>query len=90
MLLRMWSKGSTPPLLVRVKSCAATMKISVVIPQENENLSTSRSSYTTLRHTPKECFILPQRHLLSHVHYCSIHNSLKMETTWMSLDKKKN
>ena len=32
------------------------------------------------RHIPKRCSILPQRHLLNHVHCCSIHTSQKVET----------
>ena len=35
----------------------------------------------TLGHIPKGCCILPQKHLFTHVHCCSIHNSQKLETT---------
>ena len=34
MLARMWSKGNTPPLLVGVQTCTATMEINVVVPQK--------------------------------------------------------
>ena len=64
MLERMWN---TLSLLVGVQTCTGTMKIRVVIPQEDGNQSTSRSSYTTIGHIPKGCFILQKRHLLSHV-----------------------
>lgn len=37
MLVKMWSKGSTHLLLVRVPICTTTMKISMVVPQEDEN-----------------------------------------------------
>ena len=60
------------------------MEVGVVVLQEDENLSTSRSSYTTLGHIPKGCFILHQRHLLDHPHCCSIDYSQKLETTSVS------
>jgi hypothetical protein len=31
-LVRMWSRGMTLPLLVRVQTCTATMDINVVVP----------------------------------------------------------
>jgi hypothetical protein len=48
------------PLLMGMQTCVATVEINVVIPQEDENDSTSRSSYTTLGHIPKGHSILPQ------------------------------
>lgn len=41
---------------------------------------TSRSSYTTLGHISKGCYILLLRHLLIRVHCCPIHNGPKLET----------
>jgi hypothetical protein len=38
-------------LLVELKICTTTMEISVAVPQEGENQSTTSSSYTTLVHT---------------------------------------
>ena len=35
MLVRMWSNGNTPPLLVGVQTCTATKKINVGIAQED-------------------------------------------------------
>lgn len=42
-------------------SCTPTMEISVAILQEVGKRSTSRSSFTTLGHTPKEVYILEAR-----------------------------
>lgn len=64
----------------------ATMEISVVVLQEAENRSISRSSYTTLGHIPKGLCILPQRSLLIHVPCWSIliiGNSLGVTNWWM-------
>ena len=50
--------------------------------------STTRSSYTTLGHVPKRHLILLQGQLLNHVHCNAIHNSQKLETTYMPLDRR--
>ena len=52
MLERMWSKGNTPPLLVRVQTCTATLEINMVVSQKIWNSSTSKSNYTTPKDTP--------------------------------------
>ena len=90
MLARMQSKGNTHPLPVGVQTCTATVEISMAVPQEDGNQSTSRSSYTTHRHIAKACFILPQRYLFSHVHCCFVHNSEKMETASLNVPQQKN
>jgi len=41
----------------------------------------SRSSYTTLGHILKGYPILPQRHMLNHIHGCSYQNRQKLETS---------
>lgn len=56
------------------------MEIRVVV-QEAGNKYTSGSSYTTLGYRPKECVIFPQRHFLTHVYCCCIHDSQKLETS---------
>jgi hypothetical protein len=38
------------------------------------------------RHIPKECFILPQRHMLIYVYCCALHTSQKL----MSLNRRMN
>ena len=52
-------------------------KVGIYLPQDPGNSS-------TLGHIPKVLYILLQRHLLNHVHCCSIHNNQKLETTQMS------
>jgi hypothetical protein len=56
-------KGNTPILLVGMKSCAATIKINMVVLRKIGNQSPSRCSYTTLEHIPQEYFILFPEHL---------------------------
>lgn len=58
MLAFTWSKVNTQPLLIGVETYKATMEISVVFLQEDINISTSRSSYTTPGHIPttQTCF----------------------------------
>lgn len=55
------------------------MQISVAVPEEDGTQSTSRSRHSTLEHRPKDCFVLLQGHVLNHVHFCSIHDSQKLE-----------
>ena len=68
MLVRMWSKENTLPLLVGVQTCTATLKINMLISQK-----TGGSIYlrTQLNHSwvyTQGCSIIPQRHLLNCVH----------------------
>ena len=81
MLVRLWSKGNTPPLLVGVQTCTTTLEINLAVSQKTGNSSTSRPSYTTPGHIPKRCPTIPQGHLLNYVHSSFIHNSQKLETT---------
>lgn len=48
--------------------------------------------YVSLGPIPRRCIILSQRHLLNHIHCCSINNSQKLEGSPVSLNKqtKKN
>ena len=86
MLKRMWSKGNTPPLLVGVQTCTATLEISMAVSQKIGNQPTLRPSNTTLEQIPKGCALIPQGHLLSCVHSGTIRNSQHLETTQMSLN----
>ena len=79
-LERMWSKENTWTLLIRVPIGIATMKINAVFPQEDGNLYISISIITTLGHISKACLILPQRHLLNHIHCRFVHNCQKLKT----------
>ncbi|EDL82604.1 rCG53348 [Rattus norvegicus] len=72
MLVRLWSKGNTPPLLLGVQPCSITLEINLVVSQKIGNSSTSRHRYTTPWHIPKICSTIPQR---------IIHNSQELETT---------
>jgi hypothetical protein len=80
-LVMMWSKGNTPPLLVRVQTCTNTLDISLADFQKIRISSTLRPSNTTSRHIPKGCTTIPQGHLLNCVHSSFIHNSQKLEAT---------
>jgi hypothetical protein len=85
LLVRMWSKGSTPPLMKGVKICTTTLEINLVVSQKIGNISTSRPSYSTPGHIPKRSSIIPQGHVLHYIHSRFIHNSQKWETTQMPL-----
>lgn len=61
-----------------------------MVNKEAGNESTSKSIYTTLGHIPKGVYILLQRHLLTHVHWClsiiaEIKNSIDVGITWYSI-----
>jgi hypothetical protein len=47
MIVRMWSKGNTSPLLVGVQTCTSALEINMVVSQKVWNSSTSRFSYAT-------------------------------------------
>jgi hypothetical protein len=46
MLVRMWRKRSTPPLLVGLQAGTATLEISLTVPQKIGHNTTGRSSNT--------------------------------------------
>jgi hypothetical protein len=82
------SNGNIPPLLVGVQTCIATMEINMVVPHEIWNVSTLILIYISLGHILIGHTILPNGDLLNYVHYGFIHNSQKLETTFMSLNKR--
>jgi hypothetical protein len=47
MLVRMWRKRNTPPLLVGLQAGTTTLEISLMAPQKIEHSATGRSSNTT-------------------------------------------
>lgn len=57
MLMRMWSKGNTPPLLVGVQICTTALKTNLIVPQKIGN--------TTPRQIHKGDSSLPQGYLLN-------------------------
>jgi hypothetical protein len=73
MLVRIWSKEKTPPLLVVVQTCTDTLKINMVIPQKIGNRSTSDPAITA--HIPKRCSTITQGYLINYVHNNFIHKS---------------
>ena len=77
MMVRIQSNWNTFLLVVGLQTYTATIEItiSVVVPQEAGNSSTTRSSYTNLGHLPKGLYILLQSELLVHVHCCSVHTA---------------
>lgn len=74
-----WNNRNIHPFLVGVQICIATMKIKTVVPQEDMNQSTLRSSYTTLKH-PKDT-LLSQGYLFNHVHHCFVNDIQKLKTS---------
>ena len=48
MLVRMWRKRNTPPLLVGLQACTTTLQISLEVPQKIGLITTRRSSNTIL------------------------------------------
>ena len=82
-----WGKESPYSLWLGVQTGAVTVEIIVVVPQKWDP-STSRSNSITLRHIPKEHFVLPQRHFLHHGHCCSTHSGQKLDTTYISLNRR--
>jgi hypothetical protein len=60
------SKVTSPPLLMLVKTCMASIEINMVVSPNVINKATSRFSYATLGNIPKGCSMLPQGCLLSY------------------------
>jgi hypothetical protein len=81
MLISIWSKGSTPTLLVGVQTCTTSLEINLAVSQKTANSSTSRPSYITPGNIPKRYSNIPQRHLLNYVHSRFISNNQKLQTT---------
>jgi hypothetical protein len=90
MLVRLWNKRNTPPLLEGVQTCTTTLEINLVVSQEIGNSCPSRSSYAIPEHIPKRCSTILQGHLLNSVHNSFNHNSQKLETTYISISELKN
>lgn len=66
MLVRMWSEN-TPPLLVGIQTCIATVEISVAVPQKDGNYLPQDPAKSFLG-ISQSMLHLSQRHLLTHVH----------------------
>jgi hypothetical protein len=90
MLIRMWRKRNTPPLLVGLQTGTTTLEINLAIPQIIGNSSTWRFSYTAPGYIPKAWSTIRQGHLLYYVYSSLIPNSQKLETTQTSLNRRLN
>jgi hypothetical protein len=55
MLVKMWRKRKTPPLLVGLQACTTTLEISLAVPQKIGHRTTGGSSNTIPGHIPKRC-----------------------------------
>ena len=66
---------NTHPLQLRVQTLIVTMIVSVVVLQEDGNISTSRFSNTTFGHILIGLYTLLQRSLLNDFHCSSINSS---------------
>jgi hypothetical protein len=88
MLVRIWRKRNTPPLLVGLQTGTTTLEINLEVPQKIGNGSTLRPSYTTLGHIPKTCPTMLQGHVFHYVHSGFVYDSQKLETTQMSHDRR--
>jgi hypothetical protein len=80
MLVRIWSNGNTPPLMVVVQICTTTFDINMAVTLIFGNSSIPGPSYTTPEHVPKACLATPEGDLLKYVHKSFILNNQKCET----------
>ena len=55
MLVRMWRKRNTPPLLVGLQANTITLEFSLAVPQKIAHSTTERSSNTSPGHIPRRC-----------------------------------
>ena len=55
MLVRMWSKGNSPPLLLGLQICTSTVEMKLAVFLKTENSPTSRPSYAAPGHIHKRC-----------------------------------
>jgi hypothetical protein len=67
MLVRMWSKGNSPPLLVRVHTCTATLEINMAVSQKL-SVNLPQDPAIPLLGIYAKVFFLLQGHLLNYVY----------------------
>ena len=68
MLVRMWRKRNTSPLLVGLQTGTTTLEINLEVPQKIGTRSTWRPSYSTLGNIPKRGPTMPLGHVFHYVH----------------------
>jgi hypothetical protein len=71
MLVRMWSKGNTPPLMLGVQTTTTILEDNIVVSQKIGN---HIPRYTTPGEISKVLSILSQIQLLNYVHYCLLYS----------------
>jgi hypothetical protein len=59
MLVRMWRKRNTPPLLVGLQAGTTTLEINLVVPQKIRHSTTGKSRNTSPGHINIRCAIRP-------------------------------
>jgi hypothetical protein len=64
MLVRMWRKGNTPPLIVGLQTCTTTLEINLTVSQKTETSSIRRLIYIIPRQILKRCSTIPWGHML--------------------------
>lgn len=87
MLEGMQRTGRPYPLLVGLKTGAATIQISMENYQKAKNVSTTCFTHTIPQLVPKGPDFLHHRYLLSHFYCCSTRNSQEVEITKMSYNR---
>jgi hypothetical protein len=87
MLVRMWRKRNTPPLLLGWQAGTTTLEISLAVPQKIGNSSTEDPTLLFVSgHIPTRCSTISQGHLSNYVHSSLIYNTQRLETTQMFLN----
>ena len=81
MLVRMWGKRNTPPLLVGLQAFTTTLEISLEVPQKIGHNTTRGSSNTSPGHISRRCSNLWEGHMFHYVHSSLIYNSQNLERT---------
>jgi hypothetical protein len=89
MMAKICSKGNCPSLLVKVQAGTFTTKINMSVPQKLFlRINLLQDLVIPLGHILKGCPTTPQGYLINHVYCGFIHNSQKLETTQVSLNRK--
>ena len=82
----MLGNGNNYSLRVGEQTGAVTKEITVEFSEKDENISTIRTSCTTLSHTLKILCLLLWRYLFIHIHFCFILNSHELEILRLPLN----
>ena len=87
MLVRMWRKRNTPPLLVGLQAGTTTLEISLAVPLKIGHSTTGGSLNTSPGHISRRCPNQYEGHMFHSVHSNLIYNSQKLERTQMPLNR---